>query len=158
MEIIGYTNYARTPAKLDAEKFKTLSKELQTVSGLLLKPESSHQMKEVIILAGGDGTGRPKFTEDLILFNGDATTGMDHETFAIEREQKNARIGEKCLVFSFCKTNRKPFDLMVKISLLRLKHHFPECEISCDGGKEDWTESKALYKKAFGGKTIKINE
>lgn len=147
----------RTPAKMDAEKFKTLSEELQTISGLLPKPESSHQIKEVIILAGGDGAGKPEFTEDLIMFNGDATTGMEHETFEIERVCENACIGEKGLVFKFCKTNRKPFDLMVKISMLRLKYYFPVSEISCDGGAADWKEAKIIYKKAFGENAPKIN-
>ena len=156
---MGYTNYYKTPAKLDSEKFKTLSEELKTIAGLLPDRSKSAdcQIDKSIVLADGDGNGKPKFTDDIIIFNGENKDDMSHETFIIERENKEARTDETGLIFEFTKTNRKPYDLMVKISMLRLKHHFPQTEISCDGGAEDWKQAKEIYKKAFKENAPKTN-
>lgn len=93
----------------------------------------------MIYIAGGNGEGEPVFTKDLICFNGKGDDS--HETFAIRQKGNEG--------YEFCKTNRKPYDLMVCISILRLKHHFPESDISSDGGAKDWAEAKKFYKKAF---------
>lgn len=156
---MGYTNYMRTPAVMDADKFKLLSEELETVSGLLPAHSESARTepsKEFIVIRGGDGEGSPVFNENVIAFNGDKKDDMYHETFAIERVKRDSR-SEKGLVFDFCKTARKPYDLMVKISMLRLKYHFPECELSCDGVAADWKQAKKVYKKVFGGTIPKID-
>ncbi|HWY35600.1 MAG TPA: hypothetical protein VNX68_13215 [Nitrosopumilaceae archaeon] len=148
--IIGYTHYYKTPPQLDAVKFKTLSEELETASGFINGNLSvSDKAEDTVILCGGMGTGNPQFTSDVIAFNGEESKGTDHETFIIERIPNDGNIEEKGLVFNFCKTARKPYDLMVLISLLRLKHHFPECEISSDGDSKDWAGGKKLYKKIF---------
>ena len=148
----------RIPKVMDAAKFKTLSEELETIAGLLpAKTEIGDWSGKSAVLCGGDGTGSPKFTKDLIIFNGDATDGMDHETFVIERDHKDSRVDEKELVFEFCKSARKPYDLMVKISMLRLKHHFPQTEISGDGDASDWKQARTIYKKAFGEDGPRLN-
>lgn len=150
---MGYTNYYRVPIIMDKEKFKTLSEELHTISGLLPHSKSAGcNSKEVIILCGGDGTGNPEFTEDTICFNGDESKGLSHETFGFDRNntRRATIVGSRNgLVFDFCKTARKPYNLMVQLSMLRLKHHFPECEISSDGNYEDWKQARALYKRFF---------
>ena len=105
-----------------------------------------------ILLKGWDGTGLPEFTEDTICFNGDAETNNDHETFRIDRnseKQARAEGSKEELVFNFCKTARKPYDFFVCVSLLRLKHFFPECQISSDGNTSDWKPAKDFYKKVF---------
>ena len=159
---MGYTMYQRVPRVMDAAKFKTLSEELETVAGLLpAKTKIAEWSGKSAVLCGADGTGSPKFTKDIIMFNGDATDGMDHETFAIERDniKRTIEYGEDKneLVFDFCKTARKPYDLMVKISMLRLKHHFPQTEISGDGGASDWKQARTIYKKAFGENGPRLN-
>ena len=148
---------------MDAEKFKLLSVELETVAGLLPAHSESaggYYSKEYLVLAGFDGTGNPVFTNDDIRFNGDSIKGLDHETFYISQDNTkhaNAMGSKGGLISEFIKTNRKPYDLMVKISMLRLKHHFPESKISCDGEAPDWKHAKEIYKKAFGGRMPKIN-
>lgn len=137
---------------MEKKKFKTLSKELEFASSFLPGHSSSaSNSNKVAILCGGDGTGEPIFSEDCIVFNGDAKSGLDHETFAIDRD--NALIRRRPnnnLVANFTKTNRKPYDLMVQISMLRLKHHFPKSEISSDGGEKEWENAKKLYTEIFG--------
>jgi hypothetical protein len=151
---LGYTNYYKVPVILDVKKFKKLSVELETIAGLL------PSYKETILICGWDGTGHPVFTNDDIRFNGEEKNGMDCETFSISQDntkEANARGSKNELVLDYCKTNRNPYDLMVKISMLRLKHHFPKCEISSDGNISDWKQAKEIYKKAFGGRMPKIN-
>ncbi len=137
---------------MDAKKFKTLSEELETVTSFLPTVDGV-----TIVLCDGMGVGNPEFTEEFIRFNGNEKEGFDHETFSIDRETRKKSREDNGLVFNFCKTVGKPYDLMCKISMLRLKHHFPECHISCDGGAEDWKQAKKIYKKAFGEVAPRIN-
>lgn len=64
-----------------------------------------------------------------IMFNGVGEEG--HETFLLELKPKN---------FEFCKTARKPYDLLVCATLLLAEHHAPGVlEISSDGDREEWS-------------------
>ena len=156
---MGYTNYYRTPKTMDKAKFKILSEELEVAVGFMPGNHSSASgdSKESAVICGGDGTGEPEFTENVISFNGDAKTGNDHETFYLPREKPEGK-SDKELCFDFTKTARKPYDIMVQVSMLRLKHHFPECEISSDGDSSDWKNGKALYKEIFKEVAPKLNE
>lgn len=156
---MGYTNYYYTPQTLDVKKFKTLSEELKVATGFLAGHHSSANDGEhkCFTLCSWDGTGEPEFTEEDISFNGDQQGDLYHESFVIQRVS-NDRANEKGLVFNFCKTARKPYDLMVQISMLRLKHHFPECEITSDGSAADWKNGRALYKKIFKENPPKMNQ
>lgn len=161
---MGYTNYYRVPVKMDEKKFKTLSEELSTATGFLAGHFSSasgnyYKDSKTAVLFGWDGTGEPEFTSEEIAFNGDESKGLDHESFVINRdntERAQSRGSENGLVFDFCKTARKPYDLMVQISMLRLKHHFPESKISSDGDSKDWANGNKLYKKIFGEEPPKL--
>ncbi len=144
---------------MDAEKFKILSEELQVATGFLPGNHSSAgsgtNEEKFASLCGGDGTGEPEFKKDIICFNGDASKELDHETFLLQVD--NDGRAENGLVFDFCKTARKPYDLMVQISMLRLKHHFPESKISSDGDSKDWANGRKLYKKIFGENPPKMD-
>jgi hypothetical protein len=152
---MGYTNYYYTPVKMDAVKFKKLSEELQTVSGLLPKVDD-----KTIILCNGIGVNNPEFSKKDIRFNGNEKEGLDHETFSLSQDstkQANACGSKNDLVFNFCKTNEKPYDFMVKLSLLRLKYYFPECDIHSDGSSKDWKLARVFYKKVFGEAAPKVD-
>jgi len=98
------------------------------------------------IIRGGLGEGKPMINESQIWFNGDAKTGMDHETFGIrwcgnEREH------------DFCKTARKPYDLLVCVSLLAMQQAFKGTEaftFSSDGDNAEWEEAKDLFIRITG--------
>lgn len=145
---MGYTHYYRIPKTLDAKKFKTLAEELHTAAQLL--PVEKTYFDKTLILCDGVGQGHPEFSDTLICFNGCEADGTDHETFYLPQDYQEGRLNDDGLIFHFCKTARKPYDLMVCLSLLRLKHHFPECEVSSDGDATDWKPAKTIYKKIFG--------
>lgn len=155
---MGYTHYFYIPKEFDKEKFATLSEELKTAADLL--PEVDYNGKEChVTLGDGHGDGLPEFTKEKICFNGTNKDDYSHETFFLQadnsEEYKRKSEGASSLVggglmFDCCKTNCKPYDIMVCISLLRLLHHFPECKVSSDGGGPDWKGARTLYKKIFG--------
>jgi len=106
---------------------------------------------ELCKIRGGMGEGNPVFNESEIWFNGDEKSGLDHETFCI-RWYENRR--------DFCKTARKPYDILVCYALLCFDHVFDDKSVfsySSDGDNVDW---KAAYRfsKEVGGFEPKMFE
>jgi len=68
---------------------------------------------------------------------------LGHETFGLTRKVPKQRDHrkEEVMYFQFCKTARKPYDLMVQACLILYKHYFPYVSISSDGDMDDWTEA-----------------
>ena len=88
-------------------------------------------VKIPFVLKGGNGEGEPKFTDELVCFNGDASIDCDHETcyFALDNDR---------YAFDFCKTARKPYDVAVCLALLCFKKNFGnDFSYSSDGNKDD---------------------
>ena len=88
-------------------------------------------VKIPFVLKGGNGEGEPKFTDELVCFNGDASIDCDHETcyFALDNDR---------YAFDFCKTARKPYDVAVCLTLLCFKKTFGEdFSYSSDGDIDD---------------------
>jgi hypothetical protein len=83
-----------------------------------------------IVVKNGMGEKSPDITAKEIVLNGDASMGLDYETFAINKKK-----GER--TFGFCKTNRNPYDKVVVSILNYLKINLPDAfDISSDGGDE----------------------
>jgi hypothetical protein len=84
-----------------------------------------------------------------------------HETFLIEpfEEQADYRKDEE-LVFAFCKTAFKPYDLIVIAALIILKHHFGDkIIVHSDGTNEQWFDGKLLCYQTLGyGMLFKLDE
>ena len=98
-------------------------------------------------LAGGDGTGKPIFGAEGIIFNG--KTPSDYETFSVARTV-TARHDEP-KVFEFCKTEHRPYDLCVQAALIVLKHHLGEAiEVSSDGDDAAWATAGVACQKWLG--------
>jgi hypothetical protein len=110
---------------------------------------------DVYKICGGLGEGKPIISETEIWFNGDASQQLDHETFSLHWSRPNHHHGHR----DFCKTARKPYDLIVCFTLLLFAAIFPEAfEFSSDGGMEDeeWQRAIELY-EAFTGFEAKTN-
>lgn len=95
-----------------------------------------------IPLAGPDGTGVPVIDRDRISFNGTASDDQDYETFELTPAITD---------FDFCKTARRPYDLVVTAILLRAVLTVPGFRIQSDGDwLEDWQDARVIYARVFG--------
>jgi hypothetical protein len=101
-----------------------------------------YHIEDDLVICGGLGEGEPTFDETMIDFNGNESDDLDHETFRIKRE------GE--LGFDFCKTARKPYDLLACATLLLYKKYFPSAKTSTDGDESDWAPAVELVEKVIG--------
>lgn len=146
---MGYTHYWRTPKELPADKFAAIVADAQKI---FIACE-----QQGITLAGGLGKGEPEANEERIWFNGSKINGEDHETFYLYqrfptedlhwcRPDKNGRY------FSFCKTTRKPYDIVVCAVLMAVKDHLQQTIIVKSDGdlSREWIPAFALYEKLFG--------
>jgi len=76
---------------------------------------------------------------------------MACETFRLDRwhHPETWEPKERGGYFSFCKTRRLPYDLLVCAVLILLKHHFPKSEVSSDGDYSDWVPAREWYQSVF---------
>ncbi|KKN79217.1 hypothetical protein LCGC14_0342340 [marine sediment metagenome] len=90
--------------------------------------------------------------------NGTGLGEGDHETMYIEKivppddlSREFAKVRNQELLFAFCKTAYKPYDLTVTACLIAFKHFFGEdVVISTDGDDKDWLDGKLVCQKLFG--------
>jgi hypothetical protein len=95
----------------------------------------------------GLGHGNPKIYDKEIWFNGDAKSGADHETFHIPQFVDDLQQYWKDE--GFCKTARKPYDILVVCSLLALAREFPEVFYwSSDGDEHDLRAAREHFEGA----------
>ena len=93
-----------------------------------------------VLIDGQNAYPTAKFSGDIIFFNGtdkgftqkDHELGKfpenGHETFVLKREGSD----------DFCKTARKPYDLMVCACLLVLAHYCPKMHLGSDAMDGNW--------------------
>lgn len=138
--------------------FKAIAKDIEKALANLPERYSAtgggYLKDEPLLIRGGDGKGEPHITDTIIRFNGDESTGMDHETFILELFDMSFNYDQEQMskdgVFSFCKTARKPYDLLVCISLMVAKHHLgKDFKISSDGGLDEWKPAIEFYEETF---------
>lgn len=106
------------------------------------------------------GEREPEFNEARFGINGDAfgltDDGRDlaHESFIWEGIPSISEWRkDEPMSFDFCKTNYKPYDVVVGAILIRAKYIYGDCvSISSDGDWESihWSFSSDLYQRVFG--------
>ena len=139
------------------KKFRTAVRKIKQCYFHLKKNPYAHKTEvegfysdQPCIIRGGLGKGLPKFLQDQIWFNGDESKGHDHETFYLKWNKKDED-GED--LWGFCKTARKPYDLLVCMSLLALENAFQDPKVfsySSDGDEPEWQRAKDLYAEIMG--------
>jgi hypothetical protein len=85
--------------------------------------------------------------ESQVWFNGDEKKGLDHETFDMKWYPEGG------VTKDFCKTARKPYDILVCFSILAFKHAFNDYKVfhfSSDGDNSDWEDAKDLFTRITG--------
>lgn len=93
-----------------------------------------------IIIRGWDGTGLPEVTLDTIRFNGNADTGLEHETFFIGSTGEDSG-------FNFCKTACKPYDYAVRETLRAAERYGLVFDVSDDGENEEIISDNEYIKR-----------
>ncbi len=135
---MGYTHRFRRNRDLTEEEFSQIKagfKQLLTFNKQIIKPEFDCGWISYTKHPNNEGQG--------ICFNGIAEGA--HETFAIYQ------LGKDDSGMSFCKTNRKPYDVFVVAMLGLLELTAPSAfEIGSDGDPEDWLAGLSLLAKATG--------
>ena len=139
---MGYTVYFEISPVLDAEKFETFSEQVRQILG------EAKVLGIKIVNGMGKVNTEPIVNKELILFNGKEKDAC--ESLFIQRVEGSSRKKNDRLVFNFCKTARKPYDLIVKATLVMLKHNFPESVIQADGTISDFDAAIKLCEKLFG--------
>jgi hypothetical protein len=144
---MGYTHYWTQP-DLTADQMLDIGRQVKTIikkAATMTAPYADYSAWPKvedrtlqITICGGDGTGKPQITLDDITLNGQGPD-MDHETFFISRG------GHR----EFCKTARKPYDVVVVACLTFLAADYG-FEVSSDGDVEDWEAGVELAEKALG--------
>lgn len=141
---MGYTHYWRDmPTEHSEARWEMFVEAVEHVYEELPEFADGYFEGEPLIIRNWEGKDEPEFSLEGIYFNGDDSKGLDHESFVIERVPSRPD-------FSFCKTARKPYDLLVCSTLLLYKHFWPEVQISSDGNFEDWESAIEHVKNVTG--------
>lgn len=157
---MGYTHYWTYNANeiLDTEelrkKFRKAVAIIDKAHKMIKKDKFIHKGQaggfaddRPCIIRGGLGEGTPMINESEVWFNGDEKTKMSHETFGIRWFPSGGEVK------GFCKTARKPYDILVCVSLLAFKHAFDNPDVfsfSSDGDNAEWETSKDLFTRITG--------
>lgn len=129
---MGYTHYWKH-RKIPDEKWAPFLRDVKKVF--------NHPEVRALIRFEDDSEDPPRADAEVIRFNG--RDGNGYETFLLCKEER--------LGFAFCKTSRKPYDMVVTaILLLAHKHLSPELTISSDGSWVEWLGGRELYEAVFG--------
>lgn len=143
---MGYTHYFKINKKLNQNKWEDFVSECLLLYNNLpkySKSSGSYYEDDKLLIGNWCGVDKPIFNSNEIIFNGKGETFdgecLDCETFIIRKNN----IG-----FNSCKTDRKPYDLLVQLSLISMCNIFKnEVGIMSDGNFDCWKQSLELYYK-----------
>lgn len=150
---MGYTHYWMQTRDFTPEQMGDIAAAVRRIIKTAQKREVSCGYGEdtvVPTICSHDGTGSPELTEEHISFNGQGPD-FDHETFYIPAKRElpydGAPLGR--LGWAFCKTARKPYDIVVTACLTFLQADYG-FEVGSDGSMEEWEPGVALAEEALG--------
>lgn len=126
----------------DAQKlYENLPKHTATAGG--------YHLNDPLEIKGTGGKGEPIITPELIAFNGNEELGLDHETFLLAPFELSG-------FGNFCKTARKPYDVLAVACILAAKKHLgAEFTFSSDGNMDELKEGIELYETVLKRKVQK---
>lgn len=144
---MGYTHYWTQPRNFTPEEFLQISDAartiIETASGRKFPFDGSRSPEHELVICnmGGDRGSRPELSDKCISLNGMGPE-LEHETFMIE-----AAPGAD--TWTFCKTARKPYDVVVVAILTYLAADWAFA-VSSDGDVDDWEAGIKLAGEALG--------
>jgi hypothetical protein len=145
---LGYTHYYYRPLNLDRNTFQQFANDVKQI----VKLAREHGIK-IVDWHGTPGT-RPTINRNQISLNGLGVNA--HESFVINRKHQPESWDKpkaNGLYFDFCKTARKPYDIVVAASLVAFLYHFrDQVEVHSDGGFDEdiWQAAFRHYEHATG--------
>jgi hypothetical protein len=130
---MGYTHYWSNPG-ISPELWSTFRDDVGRIVAGYQRLEPEHG------LAGPDGEGEPLINEEAIALNGQTPDWF--ESFIITPAAGRG----------FCKTQWRPYDLVVCAVLLRATVTIPRFDIHSDGRWDNpgWVAARSLYESIFG--------
>lgn len=145
---MGYTHYFTQKRNLKVSEMEALANATAKII----------RATNVPVIWEYDEPGKPpEITKDLIRFNGVGDDG--HETFWLPRQRpkREAWQDKDTHGFLFCKTARKPYDIIVVAVLCAAHRIAPGAfAIGSDGDAEDWDDGLALFNRVATGQTAML--
>lgn len=141
---MGYTHYWSKKQKTTQKQWDEFLEICITLKNNLPKNTNSaggYYLDEPLVIGGNNIDEEAIFDEKMIFFNGQ-TSELGHETFCIENNKDTYD-------FEFCKTARKPYDLLVCACLIAGNKTLG-LNVSSDGNVEDWKPAFKFYDKIIG--------
>ncbi len=127
---MGWTHHWQRPLALPKDRFALVVEDCRRLL-------DAH----IGIVAGPEGIGRPVITASEILFNGQHP--LVCEPFEFRRVERYRHGRER--LFTFCKTEHLPYDLLVQAALIVAKHYLGSLvSITSDGGDGSWKDAREL--------------
>ena len=128
---MGFTHYIDQDREATTEEWQAIRDDVATLIAAL--PEGL----EIAGLMGERGTP-PELNNDRIAFNGVEDEGC--ETFILCREPADG----------FCKTNQRPYDLLVAAALIVATHHAPAVyTVRSDGHDFEWSPALSFVRRVL---------
>lgn len=157
---MGYTHYWYRTPNLDPARFRLWARDVRWLHDQLPEFTTSaggYYQDRRLSIHGPDGRGEAVINHTLVAFNGrnggrSELDDLAHETFYVPRKlspSPHHTTDEQGRYFEFCKTSRKPYDLLVTAALVALKHHFPDQNVLSDGDASDWKEGVELSRRVL---------
>jgi hypothetical protein len=150
---MGHTHYWRSPKRgFSLTKWVALVKDARKI----LSEDRGLAPRPPVALEYDEPGKAPQIDGKAIRFNGIGDDG--HETFDLRRvpDVHPLDAGEPT-AFAFCKTECKPYDVLVCAVLLAARHHLGNAiQVASDGTRHDWLPGIARYEAATGRKAPNI--
>jgi len=139
---MGYTHYwKKSKNKIDDntwKEFLSMTRRMtKLIQGKTTTSAGGYYPDDTVKICGPMGNKKLLANKDYLAFNGNEDQGLDHESFVIMRS--------KASDFEFCKTARKPYDVLCVAVLIMANEMDIIDEWRSDGDDEDHTEGKELY-------------
>lgn len=131
-------SHSFTPKKANPEIWDRFIEECRLLKASLpMYSESAggYYNDKKILIRGGGGKGKANFNKKLVWFNGDEKRELSSETFWTTPDLTGIQ---------WCKTNRKPYDLLV-CAVLIAAHNILGYEVTSNGNLEDWKPAIEFY-------------
>lgn len=127
---MGYTRFWETT------KNRYNSKTIDVVRNIIQTAKDDFD----ITIRSGDGSDEPIINEQFISINGDGYNDLDHESFVIINGEADG--------LNFCKTARKPYDIVINAILQYLNNEGIVNNVRSDGSNME-KHAKILLEKAL---------